>query len=84
VYVKELAREYTVQAVTTLAEIMCDPEAPAAARVRSAEALLNRGWGTPESTANVSVSTEPTTEQLIQIILGDPELAAIIGGKMVH
>src|ERR1700731_3161020 len=61
VHVKELAREYTVQAVTTLAEIMCDPEAPAAARARSAEALLNRGWGTPESTANVNVSTEPTT-----------------------
>jgi hypothetical protein len=82
VHVKELAREYTVQAVTTLAEIMCDPEAPAAARARSAEALLNRGWGTPESTANVNVSTDPTTEQLIQIILGDPELAAIIGAKL--
>ena len=26
----------------------------------------------------------PTTGQLIQIILGDPELAAIIGTRAVH
>jgi hypothetical protein len=57
-------------------------EEPAAARARAAEALLNRGWGTPESTANVNLTNEPTTEQLIQIILGDPELAAIIGAKL--
>ena len=84
VHVKELAREYTAQAVKTLAAIMCDSEEPVAARVRAAESLLNRAWGTPESTANVNVSTEPTTEQLVQIILGDPELAAIIGTRAVH
>jgi hypothetical protein len=81
-HVKELAREYTVAAVKTLAEIMGNSEEPAAARARAAEALLNRAWGTPESTANVNLSNEMTTEQLIQIILGDPELAAIIGAKI--
>ena len=81
-HVKELAREHTVAAVKTLAEIMGNIEEPAAARARAAEALLNRAWGTPESTANVNLSSEPTTEQLIQIILGDPELAAIIGAKL--
>jgi hypothetical protein len=84
VHVKELAREHTARAVTTLAEIMCDPEAQPAARVRAAESLLNRAWGTPENTANINVSTEPTTERLIQIILGDPELAAIIAARTVH
>jgi Family of unknown function (DUF5681) len=83
-HVKELAREHTVAAVKALAEIMGNTEEPAAARARAAEALLNRAWGTPESTANVNVSSEPTTEQLIQVILGDPELAAIIGARMVH
>jgi hypothetical protein len=81
-HVKELAREHTVAAVKTLAEIMGNIEEPAAARARAAEALLNRAWGTPESTANVNLTNEPTTEQLIQIILGDPELAAIIGAKL--
>jgi hypothetical protein len=81
-HVKELAREHTVAAVKTLAEIMGNTGEPAAARARAAEALLNRAWGTPESTANVNLSNEPTTEQLIQIILGDPDLAAIIGAKL--
>ena len=82
VHVKELAREYTEKAVMTLAEIMGNTQEPASARARAAEVLLNRAWGTPESTANVNVTGEPTTEQLIQIILGDPELAAIIGAKL--
>ena len=81
-HVKELAREHTVAAVKTLAEIMGNTEEPAAARARAAEALLNRAWGTPESTANIKFTDEPTTEQLIEIILGDPELAALIGAKL--
>ncbi len=81
-HVKELARQHTPAAVSTLAAIMGNGEEPAAARVRAAEALLNRAWGTPETTANVNLTNEPTTEQLIQIILGDPELAAIIGARM--
>jgi hypothetical protein len=81
-HVRELARQHTAEAISTLAAIMRDPEEPAAARARSAEVLLNRAWGTPETTTNVNLSAEPTTEQLIQIILGDPELAAIIGAKI--
>ena len=81
-HVKELARQHTPAAITTLATIMDNSEEPGAARVRAAEALLNRAWGTPESTANVNLTNEPTTEQLIQIIFGDPELAAIIGARM--
>lgn len=33
------------------------------------------------TTANVNVSGEPTTEELIAIILGDPELVAAIGAR---
>ena len=43
-HVKELAREHTVAAVKTLAEIMGNTGEPAAARARAAEALLNRAW----------------------------------------
>jgi hypothetical protein len=45
--VRMLAREYTEQAVATLAEIMIDREAPQAARATAANSLLDRGWGKP-------------------------------------
>lgn len=43
--IKSLARAHTESALKTLAGIMNEPKAPAAARVSAAEALLNRGWG---------------------------------------
>src|SRR5215831_9774557 len=39
------ATAYRFCAVKTLAGIMNEPEAPAAARVAAANALLDRGWG---------------------------------------
>ena len=45
--VKELARVHTEEALTTLAAIMRDEKSPAAARVKAAECLLDRGWGRP-------------------------------------
>ena len=44
---KDLAREYTDTALATLAAIMTSFEAPAAARVSAASALLDRGYGKP-------------------------------------
>lgn len=60
--IKSLARAHTESALKTLAGIMNEPKAPAAARVSAAEALLNRGWGkaativTGEDGAPISVS----------------------------
>src|SRR5215813_13923520 len=45
--VQELARQYTEEAINTLAEIMNNDDAAAPARIAAAEALLNRGWGKP-------------------------------------
>jgi hypothetical protein len=45
VHVPELARAFSCEAVGTLATIMQDETAPAHARVRAAEAILDRGWG---------------------------------------
>lgn len=55
-HVKELAREYTQEAVQTLASIMKDGAAPPAARVKASETLLDRAWGKAETTANVNVN----------------------------
>ena len=43
--VTTLARQYTTEAITWLAEVMDDPKAAQAARVTAAVALLDRGWG---------------------------------------
>lgn len=43
--VRELARQYTEEAVDTLATIMRSAKEPAAARVRAAESILDRGYG---------------------------------------
>ena len=45
--VRALAQEYTEAAVLALAEIMKSGDAPAAARVSAASALLDRGHGKP-------------------------------------
>jgi hypothetical protein len=45
--IKSLARAHTETAINVLAGIMNQPDAPPAARVTAAEALLNRGWGKP-------------------------------------
>jgi hypothetical protein len=48
--IASLARSFTKPALKTLAAIMRQPKAPAAARVQAAVALLDRGWGKPKQT----------------------------------
>jgi hypothetical protein len=42
-HVRELARDYTQEAIAALASVMADGSGPA--RVAAANALLDRGWG---------------------------------------
>jgi hypothetical protein len=51
--VREAARELTLDAIDTLAAIMKDPKAPAAARISAAVALLDRGHGRPYQAVEV-------------------------------
>ena len=53
--VKELAREYTVDAIEALADIVRDKKAPPSARVSAAEALLSRGYGRAPQTMDVNI-----------------------------
>jgi hypothetical protein len=50
---REAAREMTLDAIDTLAAIMKDPKAPAAARISAAVALLDRGHGRPFQAVHV-------------------------------
>jgi len=51
--IRSLARSHTATAVRTLAGIMKERRAPAAARVSAAIALLDRGWGEPEQYVDI-------------------------------
>ena len=68
--VKEVARALTVEAIETLGEVMRDKNAPPAARVSAATAILDRAYGKPAQTVNANV---------VRTILdvSDAELAAI-------
>jgi hypothetical protein len=50
--VREAARTYTSEAIKTLAKLL--RSGPPAVRVRAAEALLNRAWGTPTQGVELS------------------------------
>jgi hypothetical protein len=73
VHVRELARQYTQEAVNALAEVLRSEASPGA-RVSAAQALLDRGWGKSEATVNMNVKTVNPDE------LTDAELAAIAAG----
>jgi hypothetical protein len=80
--VRELARQHTGEAIQTLAAIMRDGKEPAAARVRAAEYVLDRGWGRPETTANVKLPRDVrdlSTDGLLAIIAKDAGAGAGIG-----
>jgi hypothetical protein len=62
--VQDLARQYTVPAIEALAEIIRNKKAPPAARVAAANAILDRGYGRPAQSLEVSGG------QVLQIITG--------------
>lgn len=69
--IRSLARGHTETALNTLAGIMNEPDAPAAARVAAANSLLDRGWGKP--TQPISGEDGEAIEMLITHI----ELVAV-------
>jgi hypothetical protein len=51
---KEAARAMSPEALNILAKIMRNAKAPAAARVRAAESIMNRAYGTPPASVEVT------------------------------
>jgi hypothetical protein len=73
--IRSLARAHTDKAIKTLVGIMSQEEAPPAARVSAAQALLDRGWGKAAQTMEMTVKRVSAQE------LGDDELASIATGS---
>jgi hypothetical protein len=63
--IRSLARSHTESAIRVLAGIMNESEAPHAARVSAAQALLDRGWGKPAQ-AVVGDDDAPPIKHVIQ------------------
>jgi len=67
--VQAAAQEHSVDAIRTLASIMNNAKAPAAARIAAASALLDRGYGKPSQAINANtnvhyfVSDKPMSDE---------------------
>src|SRR5215471_12749510 len=54
--IRDVARTYTVEAIETAVAIMRNGKAPACARLKAAELILDRGWGRPVSATMVALA----------------------------
>lgn len=63
VKLSELARSYTTEAVKTLVQIMRNKKTPAAARVTAVSALLDRGYGRPAQSIDLTNSDGTLSQQ---------------------
>jgi hypothetical protein len=61
--IREIAREYTAEAIKVLATIMRNPKVAAAARVAATNAILDRGWGKPQQPIDADINVVPPEVQ---------------------
>jgi hypothetical protein len=54
--IKAAAKEASPEALKALKDVIANEKAPAAARVGAAVAILDRGWGKPQQTVEVTQS----------------------------
>jgi hypothetical protein len=73
--VKEIAAQYTEQAIAALVSVMQDADAPHAAKVSAANALLDRAHGKPTQTVDNKSTDGSMTPKRIEIVAvsGDGE-----------
>jgi hypothetical protein len=62
-----LARQYTEEAIATLAAIAFNPDENSTARVTAIRELLDRGWGKAPADVRIELSGTVTTEALTPI-----------------
>jgi hypothetical protein len=69
--VKELAKDYTEDAVRTLASIMTNREEAAPARVAAARELLDRAHGKPKQSVDVDANVKASITEVRRTLV-DP------------
>lgn len=68
--IRSLARAHTKTALSVLAGIMREPDAPAAARVSAAQVLLDRGWGKPTQPIGGDAENPIRFEEIRRVLIG--------------
>lgn len=68
--VRSLAKEWTIEAINTLAEVMKDKGATPAARVAAAQCLLDRGWGKSAQIVEATISNyeRMSDDELVRLV----------------
>ena len=74
--IKEVAQQYTEDALKTLVAVMGDETAPHAARVAAANSLLDRGHGKPRQELDVDHKGE-LTHLIVKFVDSDGEGHAV-------
>ena len=74
--VKEAFRAFTIEARDTLVSVMRDDEARPSERTKAAEIILNRAWGSPET--SVAVSGQISTKEIDTSKLSDDQRDSLI------
>jgi hypothetical protein len=70
--IRSLARQYTKQAIRTLAHVMREPKAPPVARVMAANSLLDRGWGKAAQLVDVQGEIRQLVEVKLNVVQAAP------------
>lgn len=65
----DLAKGYTEQAINALVEVLTEEGAPHAARITAATALLDRGWGRPAQSLEISGDEENPLRHVMRVEL---------------
>ena len=71
--IRSLARAHTERAIQVLQGIMDQTDAPHAARVSAATAILDRGWGKPTQRIAGDDDESPVRFERIERVIVDPE-----------
>jgi hypothetical protein len=71
--VRTAAKEYTLEAIKTLVEIMRDTECGRQARIMAANSLLDRGHGKPTQTIAGDPDKPLTLMQIVEVALSKPK-----------
>lgn len=69
----DLAKDYTSDAVQALVDVLSGDGAPHAARVSAATALLDRGWGKPSQSVELTGDADNPLQLITRI-----ELSAVL------
>ena len=62
----DLTRERTEKAVKALEDVLDSPDAPAAAKVSAATAILDRAWGRPKQDLGIEMKPDEASAALLE------------------